>query len=1271
MSPFPPLLKSSSVARRAGRDSFALIATLALLAVATLLLVLFVTATSSDRSASYTYSQSLKADQIARGGLHMIVGQLQAEMYKDGMPDTNGGAYPAIFTNVASFNLLPQATVTNSFLPTMVKMSTNSIFFTGTNSIVPADAKGQLKSTTISSTTPSLNGRSVSTNIWNEVYLGQFPNNASAPYWLLISRSGATNAAGIGFGTSGTTVNNPAVTPNPNYVIGRVAFAVYDEGGLLDATAAGCPTSISSSATQLAQIKGTLAGADLTQLGIDPVAFTNWRNAASKSSYLSFVTNFASTNGFLQVYPGDSTFLSRQDLIKAAQNNVAGFSSTNALMNLTTFTRELNAPSWAPSLNGAGTSKYNYATNAKILTSSPFSASTGKQNPNPYIPLVRHATSGTVTGYLANGLPYYYQVNIGDPLVQHRFPLDRLNWVTPTGPAAGISAAAIQACFGLVWAPAENLGNGGDTNWKNTVTNQNIPLWKYVGPSGNTETMVSSGTASPVETLSDVAKEAPREPNFFELLQAGILSGSLGQSLGGANTFQNINNTAQTFSSVQLLRIGASIISQAQNSAYPINIESNQIGYSMVSSGVANLPYLNVLKFVSGADGYTTGTTSTSIIPMATYGLIGLWNPHQQSTTTQVKRPNVRLYVQGSIAVGSGWCLGTGDNYPAIPVTTSTYGSTFTILPNTSYVQLVNNPGVVAGVNGFLNPFAITSSDVAYVTPTGSSATLGFTSSTSALTYESSGPPPYQDVSALNGALYEALRIPNVNVQLSQMGNNIPGGTGDPEDTSLGQVHFSYYLCGTGGNAFPATSASLFQLILKYQDPNDASGTTWVPYDYWTGNSNWQTWCGPFGLSGPTIAPNTLPLSGSGASMTTKAPYLIATVDQTMHSTGPNGARFHSGTLFNPAPLAMRPGIFPMSGDHSHNTNTGDVVYPLIDSIWSGNANAGDFSVAGYGGAGSNNNPGPAGIPSELNSVPTDFVSWFYPAFLCRNNTTYPNAAGAGPGSYFTAYPDPDGVQRIGDSGLFPTPAAVSAPANTGNPYYDPNDLANTSGQRTGDRPIVLNRPFASVGELGYVDRDDPWRTLDFFSVFKGVSTSADSGLLDLFTVTDSPNPVIAGRVNLNTKNQLVLQAILKSTMADVLGNTSSSTQISDPTDLATALIAYTSTTSQALVNKDQLVTKFNPSLPTGSAANSPFGSTDEQNVKFCREAFVRSLADVGQTRTWNLLIDIVAQAGKYPTTATSLDQFNVEGQRHYWLHVAIDRITGKVIDQQLELVEP
>ena len=66
-----------------------------------------------------------------------------------------------------------------------------------------------------------------------------------------------------------------------------------------------------------------------------------------------------------------------------------------------------------------------------------------------------------------------------------------------------------------------------------------------------------------------------------------------------------------------------------------------------------------------------------------------------------------------------------------------------------------------------------------------------------------------------------------------------------------------------------------------------------------------------------------------------------------------------------------------------------------------------------------------------------------------------------------------------------------------------------------------------------------------------------------------------------------------------------------------------------------------------------------------------RALGEVDQTRTWNLLIDVIAQTGHFKPNATSLqNDFVVEGEEHDWVHVAIDRFTGQVIDKQIEVVK-
>jgi hypothetical protein len=52
-------------------------------------------------------------------------------------------------------------------------------------------------------------------------------------------------------------------------------------------------------------------------------------------------------------------------------------------------------------------------------------------------------------------------------------------------------------------------------------------------------------------------------------------------------------------------------------------------------------------------------------------------------------------------------------------------------------------------------------------------------------------------------------------------------------------------------------------------------------------------------------------------------------------------------------------------------------------------------------------------------------------------------------------------------------------------------------------------------------------------------------------------------------------------------------------------------------------------------------------------------------------MIDVIAQGGRYPPNANSLAGFFVEGEQHYWVHVAIvynldllfDHLAGKPIE--------
>jgi hypothetical protein len=217
-------------------------------------------------------------------------------------------------------------------------------------------------------------------------------------------------------------------------------------------------------------------------------------------------------------------------------------------------------------------------------------------------------------------------------------------------------------------------------------------------------------------------------------------------------------------------------------------------------------------------------------------------------------------------------------------------------------------------------------------------------------------------------------------------------------------------------------------------------------------------------------------------------------------------------------------------------------------------------------------------------------------------------------------------------------------------PYGAPNPIAGTK---------VINHAFTNIGEFGYaIDTSSGSQpTLNFSS-----GTSSDKAVLDFFGY----NPVSssyprAGIVNLNTKNALVIAAILKEAA---------------PTDGAITYVNQTQATNAA----DAIVaaTGAQPALTRADVARlasvvttAPFTTNEET-----RETIARALAELGQTRTWNLMVDVIAQTGRYaPGTGsvTDADKFTVEGEKRYWLHIALGRDLNNgqvdVLGTQLEEV--
>jgi hypothetical protein len=205
---------------------------------------------------------------------------------------------------------------------------------------------------------------------------------------------------------------------------------------------------------------------------------------------------------------------------------------------------------------------------------------------------------------------------------------------------------------------------------------------------------------------------------------------------------------------------------------------------------------------------------------------------------------------------------------------------------------------------------------------------------------------------------------------------------------------------------------------------------------------------------------------------------------------------------------------------------------------------------------------------------------------------------------------------------------------------------------------VVLQQPFQSVGELGYAYNPITGQTLDFKT-----SGSPAAALLDFFTynTTDNtatynlPYPLRAGSVNINTRNSAVIAALIKGAFP----NWPPTTAGVSPTPAAnTANLITTATGTQPAMNRQDIAR-------LASAVGNTIGSTEEP-----QETVARVLSDTTQTRTWGLLIDVIAQSGRFKPNAASLqNDFVVEGEQHYWVHVAIDRFTGQVIDKQIEVV--
>ena len=1305
------------------RDGFALVLVLAFVLLLVTVTLAFLSSSIFQRQIASSSANQSKVDLFAQGALGTTVGDLREEIVAGSTTTTiaAGAISTTVYWPNAVAAMVPQRLAAiNALLPNLVKESiTGQPFYQGASYTTTGPSRAANLPTDASTAM-----RPVSSTRWNAPLLlpkqtpGQnsnfTPNGAfTTPDWIYVDRNG----------------NNPTAVSADT--VGRYAYCIYDEGGLLDMNVAGYPNEMdfSHAAYKLGSSLADLTKVGLTTGQIDTLL--GWRNYASAQPAGEFPTyqfnaaaglnyfNSILSNpwGFMEVTSGsaaansatlyngrsDQKFASRQELINFLVQTLGA--NSDSLQYMGTFSRSLDQPSDRPDPNRpvivSNTGSYS--------GSGSFSASAAGGNDafgldnqvNPFFLSVL-----VTTPFLRNDGTT--MAIVGEPLVKKRFGLNRLCWITYKGPIASLSSSdAIVTGY---------LSNGISQQLISQGTALNIQ--KYFGLTWNGSYWIYShgiagnniGKLSDVQALSGAQA---REPDFFELLKAALTVGALGKTGAASHgTTPNVCDSddylLDTTTANQVLQIGANMIDQFDADSYPTHIQYVTSARKLDVYGSENLPYLYRTRGIGVNLSLANSEAAMLILPE-------VWNPYDPASPPGNPVPvNFRLYAAGS---GSQVYGETRIYYIS--------GST----PNISSQSI--DPNIIdRGPAAAMDPMPLVTAGSSSFIPSGATE-LDFTvPNGSTLDHQ----PIFVGGMKKNGTLAASLlaTIGGSNVVKNLTGATINNGYITEDASSGSGTVYSYcgVLIGTFKTAWqvqmsagpPAVylnypfsqttpPASPYQNDWGSDNPSSAdecapvtnTATDYI-LQYQDAMGNWVTYQDNhsalpfFGQIGTTKASGSVtPTSGIPTPR-----YLDLTQSAETGAWGTwadprtsrfgwaesiyvrNGGTTSPGTTTVDSPattsyynatlgfgVADRPALTFGSGFPYSAPGSG-----LIGSTY--NATTGASAIGWYPGVW-------AGLP------PTGSNEVFVPGY-CEDNVTVTRTAssgGAGGGANYFA--DPDGVVRRAMGGY-------ATAATTGLPEANPATLNSIPS-----RPYILNRPFRSVTELGYVFSGTPWRNLDFFT-----PESGSAALLDVFCMNEASDrdALVAGRVDLNTRQIPVLEALLSgegnggagSAYKDETspGTTSATTELSSSeiTQIATALVNRTSGTAAGqgpLENVSDLVGRWNATTTAnGSVApynidgshsyvgfssdlTSIFSSTDSSletaNIQRFRESAMRALSAGGQARVWNLMIDLVAQTGKYRPGETSLQNFLVDGERRYWLHVAIDRFTGKVIDENLEQV--
>ncbi|MES2308557.1 MAG: hypothetical protein V4507_06810 [Verrucomicrobiota bacterium] len=938
---------------------------------------------------------------------------------------------------------------------------------------------------------------------------------------------------------------------------------VYDVGGLCDANVAPWGANLSESERKAKSDSYDIDFSKIPAIGSGGANLIGHWLAGSGSSEVDSRLKDYHARGFLSVDEKGRAFLSRQEMLDYLKENQLGGRAPEFL---TTFSREVNAPSVRPKVNGSTFSTFEssdlYTFQYKAESNDPWTTKRRKPNRDFAALPLREGNSEK------------------KPVMTKRFPLRRIDLLAQATGSVGVDSD-IYKYFGL------------------TRSGENEP-WIY--SAGTTD---EKGNTKIYQLNDPKFISLNREPNFFELLQAGILAGSMGQN--SISNDQNIKNQPTTGSiasqepifvnadlesirnSKHVFRIGLNIIDQWDADGYPtmLQIKARKeifpavdavVYYNeaqdLILTGQEGLPsFLALNLFVYRPPvGTTYATPGLAVSQPATLDFVSTWFvPEFWTIERKLNFPTeapqgLRLAgLCGSMYMTAKDTTSAVIAVPAAKRSIVDYNATRPVVNlNTSIEKLTTSPKLL---------------DTTLAPNNGNGTYPGLIQGQATTSYF--------------GILGPSISLSDKLI-----------------DVTLTQSVASFTIAWTGGLIPSPTPTRFDWSYLRKGGSNTAvfPSSDWISSYVYSGMGATFLSAGNAGIVCGRVAGNGNPMATfqaiygniPAAGLTSNRPIIAS-------------------RRWVPDPRTLRFGV--QSSNVYVGGNTASLSLPESDIYpWMADSNTRRITL------GVTNPVGSLFSPFNILSAKTGYMDKIVPADYGDNRSSGSNPHSAFALSY---YKDNDGIVRRGDGnsqyGVYPN---------------HPTDMTS--------RPIILNRPFTNIAEMGYAYRDLPWKTLDFFS-----SNSADRDLLDLFTLEEEPE-VVAGKINFHGAPEEVLEGLMEGTEIDPFLET----KIGQGGGIKSSEIASNILNQRMKIeNKTDLVKQLDAVFPQSSDLDTA--------IKWRRESVIRGLIPSLQTRTWNLCLDLNCQLGKEVGTRT----FAGHGSR-VWVNVAIDRYTNQIVDRQVEWVQ-